>query len=105
MTAHAAVKPASIFADHMVLQRDQSVPVWGTADVGEVVTISFAGQTKTATADAKGHWLIKLDPMPASGEPRVMAISSCNLDVNMKGTAPFSLFKDWRLHPFCYQLN
>ena len=78
MTAHAAVKPASIFADHMVLQRDQSVPVWGTADVGEAVTISFAGQTKTATADAKGHWLIKLDPMPASGEPRVMAISSNN---------------------------
>ena len=76
MTAHAAVKPASIFADHMVLQRDQSVPVWGTADAGEAVTISFAGQTKTATADAKGHWLIKLDPMPASAEPRVMVISN-----------------------------
>ena len=76
--AYAEVKPASIFADHMVLQRDQSVPVWGTADAGEAVTISFAGQTKTATADAKGHWLIKLDPMPASGEPRVMAISSNN---------------------------
>ncbi len=78
LTAHGEVRPASIFADHMVLQRDRSVPVWGTADSGETVTVSFAGQTKTVTADAKGQWLIKLDPMPASAEPRAMAISSNN---------------------------
>ncbi len=78
LTAHADVKLHGLFADHMVLQRDQSVPVWGTADAGEAVTLSFAGQTKTATANAKGQWLIKLDPMPASAEPRTLGISSNN---------------------------
>jgi sialate O-acetylesterase len=59
----------------MVLQRDVAVPVWGWAGAGERVTVTFAGQTKTATADAKGKWLVKLEPMPASAEPRVMEVS------------------------------
>lgn len=34
------------------------------------------GQKKTATADAKGIWKLTLDPLPASAEPRTLAISS-----------------------------
>ena len=37
--ALAEVKLASPFTDHMVLQRDRKVPVWGTADPGEKVTV------------------------------------------------------------------
>lgn len=71
-TAHAAVKLPSIFTDHMVLQRDKAVPVWGKADPGEEVTVEFAGQKKTAKADASGKWLVKLDPLKASAEPQVL---------------------------------
>ena len=53
--ASAAVKFASPFADGMVLQRDARVAVWGTADPAEKVTVSFAGQTAVATADAEGR--------------------------------------------------
>jgi sialate O-acetylesterase len=67
---HAAVKLPLVFSDHMVLQRDAPVPVWGWADAGEEITVAFAGQTKKAKADAKGDWAVTLDPMPASGEPR-----------------------------------
>ena len=42
--ALADVTLPAIFSDHMVLQRDQKVPVWGFADDGEKVTVSFAGQ-------------------------------------------------------------
>ncbi len=75
LAAEAKVATATPFADNMVLQRGRAVPVWGTADVGETVTVSFAGQVKSATADAKGAWRITLDPMPASKENRVLKVS------------------------------
>ena len=60
------VVPGAPFAHNMVLQRGMKVPVWGTAAAGEKVTVSFAGQTKEATADAKGDWRVDLAPMDAS---------------------------------------
>ncbi|MEI6645911.1 MAG: SGNH/GDSL hydrolase family protein [bacterium] len=68
------VKVAGIFADYAVLQRDRAVPIWGQAAPGKSVTIEFAGQKKTATADGAGKWLVKLDPMPASAEPRELRV-------------------------------
>ena len=74
---HAAeLKVASVFSDHMVLQREMPVPVWGWADPGQTVTVEFAGQTKTATADANGKWLVKLDAMPASSESRTLKVNT-----------------------------
>ena len=66
----------SIFADQMVLQRDQEVPVWGTSDPGAMVEIVFAGQTKSTEVDSNGQWRVDLDPMKASSESRVMTISA-----------------------------
>ena len=66
----------TVFSDHMVLQRDQAAPVWGKADPQAVVTVEFAGQTKTATADADGKWRTDLAPMPASAESREMTVTS-----------------------------
>lgn len=61
------MKLASLFSDHMVLQRDCPVPVWGWSSAGDTITVAFAGQTKTAVAGADGSWTVTLDPMPASG--------------------------------------
>ena len=66
----AEVKFAAIFSDHVVLQREKPVPVWGWAEPGENITVQFGGQKKTAIADANGRWMTKLDPMGASPEPR-----------------------------------
>ena len=66
--ATAAPKLPNIFSDHMVLQRDRAIPVWGTAEAGEEVSVSFAGQTKTTKADADGKWMVHLDAMPAQAE-------------------------------------
>lgn len=60
---HADVKLPPVFSDHMVLQRDVTAPVWGTAAPEEEVTVSIAGQTKATKADAKGLWRVKLDPL------------------------------------------
>ena len=64
----AAVTMPRVFGDNMVLQQGQSVPVWGKAAPGEKVTVSFAGQTATATADAQGKWLLRLAPLKACAE-------------------------------------
>jgi sialate O-acetylesterase len=80
--ARADVKLPAIFSDHMVLQRDVAVPVWGWAEPSEVVTVSIAGQTKIATADAAGKWSVKLDKL-AAGETLTMVVSGKNkLTVN-----------------------
>lgn len=74
----ADVSCPPIFGDHMVLQRDQPVVIWGEAAAGERVTIEFAGQVRSITADAKGHWVAKLDPLPASAEPRILTARGDN---------------------------
>ena len=77
---HAEVKLSKVFTPHMVLQRGMAVPVWGTAAPGEKVDVSFAGQSKSVTADNKGAWQVKLDPMQVSAEPRTLTIGSQKID-------------------------
>ena len=63
----AELKTAGVFTDHMVLQRDMPVAVWGLADPGEAVTVSLAGQSCKTTADSDGKWSCKLPKMDAGG--------------------------------------
>ncbi len=66
----AEVKLASPFTSHMVLQRDAKVPVWGTAEPGEEVTVEFAGQKRSVMTGSNGQWRIDLKPLKASAEGR-----------------------------------
>ena len=75
--AAADVKLPGVFADHTVVQRDMPVPVWGWAVPGEKVTVTFAGQSKAATADQAGKWAVKLDALEAGG-PHLLKIEGNN---------------------------
>ena len=66
----------SIISDHMVLQRHQPVAVWGWAEPGSEVTVSFKGQTHTATAGDAGQWRVDLESMNADADPAQMTITS-----------------------------
>ncbi len=72
------IRLPAVFGDHMVLQREAPVPVWGWADEGEVVTVSVAGQTKSATAGADGRWMVKLDPLKPGGDPVELTVVGKN---------------------------
>jgi sialate O-acetylesterase len=74
LTAQAELKLPAIIGDNMVLQQKQANPIWGWDTPGTDVTVTFAGQTKTAKADAKGKWTVKLDALPANATPAVMTI-------------------------------
>ena len=70
----AAIQLASPFADHMVLQRDRPVPVWGTGEPGEAIVVEFAGQRLETKAGGDGRWRVDLAPMVACSKGRVLTV-------------------------------
>jgi sialate O-acetylesterase len=75
--ASADVTLPSMFSDHMVLQRQIAIPVWGWADEGEKVTVTLCGQTKSATGDSDGKWSVKLAALEAGG-PHTLVVKGNN---------------------------
>ena len=73
----AEVRLPNLFTDHMVLQRGQTVKVWGWARPAEKVTVQFRNQKVTAKADENGNWLVKLRSEKAGG-PDVLTVSGEN---------------------------
>jgi sialate O-acetylesterase len=76
--ARADVRLPAIFSDHAVLLSGAAVPVWGWADAGEKVEVSFAGQTKTATPDGSGKWMVKLNALKADAKPQELTVKGKN---------------------------
>ncbi len=74
-TVRAELKLPAIIGDHMVLQQKQSNPIWGWDTPGTRITVTFAGQNHAAVAGADGKWTVKLEPLPASAEPRELQIT------------------------------
>src|SRR4028118_1693264 len=77
-SSHADVVPGFLFSDNAVLQRDKPIPVWGIADAGEKVSVSFSGKTADTTADAAGKWRVNLPALPANATPASMVIKGKN---------------------------
>ena len=63
----ADVQLPSLFADHMLLQADRPIHVWGLADPNEEVTVSFRSQVVAASASDTGEWSLHLDPSDTGG--------------------------------------
>jgi len=61
------VRLPALVGDHMVLQRDAPVPVWGWAAPGEQVAVTFRGQVYSAVPAASGKWQVLLPATPAGG--------------------------------------
>ena len=55
-----------LFTDHMVLQREAAIPIWGTAENGRKIQVELCGQKKAAVC-ANGQWRVILTPLPAGG--------------------------------------
>lgn len=66
---------SNAFQSNMVIQRDKPITIWGWAAKGEKVTISFAGQSATATTGDDRLWKATLAAVPANSEPQVMTIA------------------------------
>ena len=71
------VKLPRFVSDGMILQRDQTIPIWGWGDAGEKITIIFDGKTYTTQTGADLKWKIYLNAQPAGG-PFIMEIKGNN---------------------------
>src|SRR5579884_593001 len=79
---HAAVTLPAVFTDHMVIQRGQPVHVWGHADPGESVSVTFRGQTRAAAADDLGSWSVYLPPGEAGGPFELTARAANSITIS-----------------------
>lgn len=78
LSAFADIKPARLFTDHMVIQRDTKAPVWGSAEAGEAVSVTGSwGASAQATANDSGKWRVDLQTPPAGG-PHTITLEGKN---------------------------
>ncbi|MEJ2299162.1 MAG: hypothetical protein P8X94_11810 [Woeseiaceae bacterium] len=73
--ASAAGLLADVFQDHVVLQRDADVPVWGEAEPGAPVNVRFADEDSETVAGDDGRWRLEL-PARAAGGPYTLTVQS-----------------------------
>ena len=70
----AEVRLPAVFADNMVLQRNQPIRIWGWAQPGENVTVALAGHSTTATTEQDGRWRAALGKLSARAKPLDMRV-------------------------------
>jgi len=67
ISAHAEVRLPAIISDNLVLQQGTKVRIWGNANAGEHVAVTFDKKTSNITADAQGRWQVLIGPFKAGG--------------------------------------
>lgn len=73
--ATEALRMPSLFADHMVIQRERSVPVWGRTTPGATVQVRMAARTARTVAEADSTWRVELPALDAGG-PHTLTVTS-----------------------------
>ncbi len=67
---------ASVFTDHMVIQQHQNISVWGKAEPGSNVEVSFADQKNAVKADDAGEWLVQIKVGSGSFDATQLTVTS-----------------------------
>ena len=68
-SAPSELRMPPLFSDHMVVQRDVTIPVWGYAPPRARVTVKLDARSASTTADSTGRWRLAFSPLPASRAP------------------------------------
>lgn len=79
---YADVTLPKIFSDNMVLQRNKTIPVWGSANANEKITVEFDHQTKKTKADKNGKWMVRLDNETAGGPYQLIVKGKNTIIIN-----------------------
>lgn len=77
-TAIADVKLPGFFGDHMVIQREMKINVWGWADKGEKITVTLGDEIVATQADQNGKWKVQLGARKASKSPVELLVQGKN---------------------------
>jgi sialate O-acetylesterase len=80
-SAQAGVELPPIISDHMVIQRDKPVVLWGWDAPGQTVSVSLAGNQASAKANGEGRWQVSLPALPAGGPHEIEISGSVTVTV------------------------
>jgi len=72
---NAEIRLPNLLGNHMVIQQQKPILIWGWALPEEQIRLVFGEVTAQTTADGEGEWNITLEPMKADGRPKQMTIS------------------------------
>jgi sialate O-acetylesterase len=75
LVARAELTLPSYYSDHMVLQRDVKLPIWGRAKAGEAVTVKLDDQAVTGAVKPDGEFVVELPAMKEGG-PHTLTIDA-----------------------------
>jgi sialate O-acetylesterase len=81
-TAHADPRLPAVIGDHMVLQRHQSLPIWGWADPGEAIIVRVADARGDAVTGVDGRWRVTLPPLAAGGPFQLLVHGKTTVRIN-----------------------
>lgn len=81
--ARADIRLPNVLSDHMVFQQGKPINVWGWADAGESVKVTFGEATASAQADDDGKWSVTLSKQVASAKPQTLTVKGNN-EISLK---------------------
>ena len=84
VSAHAQLKVANVFGDHMVLQRDKPIAIWGWDTPNETVSVHFNGQKYHAVAGSDGKWNLQMPALPAGSGALKLKVSDTDESVEFE---------------------
>jgi sialate O-acetylesterase len=73
----AKVSLPVMFQDQMVIQRDETITIWGIAESNEKISVKLATQQVNTVADANGEWEVQMTAMKAGG-PYILKVEGNN---------------------------
>ena len=78
LACFSQLQPATIFSDHMVLQRNQPIKIWGKAIPGQMVYVTFGLLNSQTITKNDSSWRITFPKHHASKVARQLEITSVN---------------------------
>lgn len=75
---------SNAFQSNMVLQRDKPIAIWGWADAGEKVTVSFGGKQQHAKTAENRVWRVRLAAMQATSEPLTLTVQGSHKTLKLE---------------------
>jgi sialate O-acetylesterase len=89
--ASAELKLGTPFSNHMMVQMDRPIPVWGTDEPGMTVVVAFNDELTKAVADENGDWRVEL---PATDEigPHTLTVHTPIESIRLKNVIAGDIF-------------
>ena len=76
MLSAKKLKLPLVFGDHMVIQADAKIPVWGQAEPNALVSVTLGKENRVVKTDEDGKWTTRMSARASSSTPTILTVQS-----------------------------